>query len=108
MTHGFVQRRHSCTSTSHMIVPIDTAARPAVKSTYELVQRLLLIGKVQFHISPAIISSAPPAKRPLMRSGRARFCDSHQPAMLPSSAVPTAPAVERTPSGSQVLLLAQR
>jgi Asp-tRNA(Asn)/Glu-tRNA(Gln) amidotransferase A subunit family amidase len=34
-----------------MMVAMESSATPALKSTYELVQRLLLMGKTQFHIS---------------------------------------------------------
>ena len=35
---------------------------PAVKNTYELVQRLLLIGNATFHARPMTIPAAPPAR----------------------------------------------
>src|SRR5215471_9974418 len=104
MTNGFVQRFMLCTSTIHMIVAMDTAAIPAQNTTYELVQMLLLIGKDQFHIRPAIMPSAPPPKRPRIRSFSGRLVPIHCPARLPSMAVPMAGIVERMPSGSHVRL----
>ena len=40
---------------------------PAVKNTYELVQRLLLIGNATFHSRPMTIPEAPPARRVMTR-----------------------------------------
>src|SRR5678815_2745061 len=96
------------TSTTHMIVAIESVAIPPAKTTYELVHRLLLMGNDQFHIKPAIMPIAPTANIPLSRSLSARLTLSHWPARLPSIAVATAGIVEKMPSGSQVLLLAQR
>src|SRR6185295_6412326 len=91
-----------------MIVAIATQAMPAEKTTYELVQMLLLIGNDQFHIKPIIIPRAPTAKSPLSRSWIGRFEPIHWPARLPSIAVPIAGSVENGPSGSHVRLLIQR
>src|SRR5262245_17472045 len=85
-----------------------TEAIPAQNRTYELVHRLLLIGKDQFHIKPAIIPRAPAANSPLIRSVSARFVAIHCPASMPSIAVAMAGIVEKMPSGSQVLALTQR
>src|SRR4051812_30670126 len=87
-----------------MMVARDTQAQPAVKSTYELVQMFLLIGKDQFHIRPAIIPSAPTEKSPLSRSSIDLGVPIQRPARMPRSAVPTAGIVENKPSGSQVTL----
>src|SRR5471032_869374 len=108
MTNGFVQQRDCCTSTIHMIVESDTAARPAVNRTYELVHRLLLIGKTQCHMSPPIIASAPAVNNPASRSVKGCRSPIHRPAMLPSIAVVMAGIVDSTPSGSHVWLDTQR
>src|ERR1051325_4293124 len=108
MIQGLVHQRHCCASTSHMTVARLTAARPPVKSTYDPVHKLLLIGNDQCHIRPNIIASAPPADSPARRSYSVLGCAIQRPARFPSSAVHTAPDVERMPSGSHVWLLTQR
>src|SRR5215204_1206005 len=107
-TNGVVKRRTRLKSTIHITVASASAASPPVKSTYELVQRLLLIGNDQFHIRPTIIASAPAAERPARRSVSGRRSPIHRPARLPSITVPIAGTVERTPSGSQVTVDPQR
>src|SRR5215208_1866486 len=107
-TNGVVKRRTRLKSTIHITVASASAASPPVNSTYELVQRLLLIGNTQFHMSPAIIASAPVAERPARRSESGRRSPIQRPARLPSITVPTAGTVESTPSGSQVTLEAHR
>src|SRR5207247_3225367 len=82
-------------------------AIPAANTTYDPVHRLLLMGNDQFHISPTIIAIAPAAKRPQSRSSTGRRSEIQRPARLPSSAVETAPDVDRIPSGSHVRLLIQ-
>src|SRR3569833_4040230 len=104
MTKNFVQPLICWTSTTHMIVASATAAIPAQKTTYELVQMLLLMGNDQFHIIPAISPIAPTANSPLMRSVRGRFCEIHLPARMPIMQVPLAGIVEQMPSGSHVTL----
>src|SRR3954466_7635361 len=90
-----------------MIVARATAAIPAQKTTYELVQMLLLMGNDQFHIMPAIRPMAPTANSPLIRSVSGRFCEIHLPARMPVMHVPIAGIVEKMPSGSHVTLLTQ-
>src|SRR6185437_3165158 len=107
MTSGLVHRLMPCTSTIHMIVAIATQAMPAVKTTYELVQILLLIGNDQFHMRPATMPSAPTANRLVSRSSSGRLVPSHWPARLPSIVVAIAGMVEKRPSGSQVTLFTQ-
>src|SRR5215203_5739582 len=103
-TKGVVNRRTRLKSTIHITVARTSAASPPVNRTYELVQRLLLIGNDQPHIEPAIIASAPAAERPARRSVSGRRSPIQRPARLPSIAVAIAGMVDRTPSGSQVTL----
>src|SRR5678815_2061577 len=72
----------------HMQVAKATAAIPAVKRTYELVHRLLLIGNDQCHIKPAIIAMLPTANIPVRRSLKDRGDLIQRPQMTPSIAVP--------------------
>src|SRR4051794_33604280 len=99
MTKGFVHPLKPCRSTAHMIVAMARHAMPAQKTTYELVQMLLLIGKDQFHIKPTIIAIAPAAKSPFSRSAIGRLLPIHWPVTLPSIAVAIAGIVEKMPSG---------
>src|ERR1051325_205427 len=108
MTNGLVHQRTPWTSTSPLMVAMAPHARRAQKSTYELVQIPLLIGKDQFHINPAIMPNEPPANMPLMRSVRGFSAAIQRPVSTPSIAVPIAGIVERIPSGSQVTLPDQR
>src|SRR5688572_8645042 len=108
MTNGLVQPVTRCSSMIHMHAARATAAMPAVKSTYELVQRLLLIGNDQLHIRPTIIAILPTANMPANRSLNGRGTLIHRPQMMPSITVPTAGIVENGPSGSHVRLLVQR
>src|SRR5881628_2219718 len=108
MTTGLVHPRTFWRSTTHITVARLRAAIPAVKTTYELVQRLLLIGKTQCHMSATIIMIDPAADIPASRSVSGRRSAIHRPAMLPSMAVQIAGTVLRTPSGSQVTPDTQR
>src|SRR6202041_1787147 len=80
---------------------------PPVRSTKELVHRFLLIGNTQPHTEPAIATMAPAARSPAMRSCSGRGADTQRPAMSPRMAVATAGMVDRTPSGSQLIVWAQ-
>src|SRR4051812_29350333 len=108
MTNSFVPRRTFWKSTIHITVASETDAIPAQKSVYELAQRLLLIGNAQFHMEANIMANAPTANSPARRSVSGRCCLIQRPARLPNSAVQMAGMVESTPSGSHVLLDAQR
>src|ERR1019366_9225053 len=84
-----------------MQAPRPIAAPPPVSSTYELVQRFLLIGKLTPHSIPAPNSTTPaPASARTLRTGAADDCI-HTPASAPRSVVATAGAELRRPSGSQ-------
>src|SRR5579872_3544276 len=102
MTTGRVHHVTPFTSMIQLIVAIATHDMPAENTTYELVHKLLLIGKDQFHINPAIIAIAPTAKSPFNRSSSGRCSPIHRPAKIPSIAVPIAGIVESGPSGSHV------
>src|SRR6186713_472803 len=108
MTNGFVHPVTRCSSMIHMQVASATAPMPAVKSTYELVHRLLLMGNDQCHMRPAIIAMLPIANMPERRSLSGRGALIQRPQMMPSMAVPIAGIVENGPSGSHVRLLTQR
>src|SRR5512146_2082484 len=101
-TNGFVHHLTCSMSMSHMQVASATHASPAVNSTYELVQRLLLIGKDHPHMSPAIIASAPTPCNAATRERRGRSVPIHRPVRTPSMQVAIAGKVERIPSGSHV------
>src|SRR3954451_1052622 len=106
--NGFDQRFTPSMSITQIHVASATQAKPAVKRTYELVQRFLLIGKTQSQNFPATIASEPAPYSPTTRStsGR-RLSVIHSPARMPRSAVAMAGIVESGPSGSQVFVLTQ-
>ena len=77
MTNGLVHLFTCYTSTFHTVAAITTQAKPAVSSTYELIQTLLLMGNDQVHMRPVIVASgAPAANTPFRRSGKVnwRWC----------------------------------
>src|ERR1043166_7537685 len=95
-------------SMSQMHVASAMHAKPAVKSTYELVQRFLLIGKTQSQNFATTIALDPAPYKPTTRSTSARRLSViHSHASTPRSAVATAGMVESGPSGSHVFVLDQ-
>src|SRR5688572_8006832 len=70
--------------------------------TYELVQRLLLIGKMTSHATPTAIAAAPArASSAALRAGAA-LLPIQRPATMPSSVVAMAGNVLSSPSGSHL------
>src|SRR5438874_5699111 len=106
--NGFDHRFTPSMSMIQMHVASAMDAKPAVKTTYELVQRFLLIGKTQSQDFPTIIASDPAPYKPTTRSTSGRCLSViHWPARMPRSAVAIAGIVESGPSGSHVFVLTQ-
>src|SRR4030095_11899671 len=77
------------------------AARPPVNSTYELVQRFLLIGSDILVMRPSNTPISPQVSKP-RPVARAEFVsEMTQPAMSPTIVVAIAGVVLSNPSGSQ-------
>src|ERR1700730_4197815 len=96
--------RHRLISNSQYRKASNTRAKPALKSTNELVQRFLLMGNHRFQVSPAIKARIPKSNMriafvPELVSERSQW-----PVTTPIKVVAMAGMVLRMPSGSWVPL----